>query len=319
MMKKIILLLFVLPTILCSQKINNLSSFRSLGNEAYFRFHYDNDFFAASDKNYTQGYSFELANSAFAKNPINYIFIPQKQQKNIYGIAIEHIGYTPSNFVSTDIQLGDRPFAAAIYVKSFSIITDRIKKRRLAQSLSIGLIGPGAFGKEIQTKIHELTGNKIPGGWDNQIQNDVVLNYMISIEKQLYRYNSLFSLQSVATIQLGTLFTNASVGLNTSFGLIDFPFHNSNNISSFKIYMYAQPIVSIIGYDATLQGGILTNDNPYTTANGQLERITGQIDFGLILKYNRLYLEYSRSVITREFKTGTTAKWGGFKVGHSFN
>ena len=53
------------------------------------------------------------------------------------------------------------------------------------------------------------------------------------------------------------------VGFNTTFGLIDLPFSGSGYSSAFKLFAYAQPVVSIIGYDATLQGGIFTNDNPY--------------------------------------------------------
>ena len=289
-----------------------------MGSETYFRFHYDNDFFAATDKNYTQGYSFEFANPLFKKNLVNHIFIKLKGQSNTYGLAIEHIGFTPSNFVSIDIQTGDRPFAAAIYLKSFATSTDTLKKSRLSQSLSLGFIGPGAFGKEMQTEIHRLTGNKIPGGWDNQIQNDLVLNVKFDYEKQLFRYNELLSLQSVAAFQLGTLFSNAMVGFNTTFGLIDLPFSGSGYSSAFKLFAYAQPVVSIIGYDATLQGGIFTNDNPYEISSKDIERVTSQIDYGLILKYKRLYLEYNRTSITREFKSGNAAKWGGFRVGYVF-
>ena len=184
--------------------------------------------------------------------------------------------------------------------------------------MSLGLIGPGAFGKEMQTKIHRLTGNKIPGGWDNQIQNDLVLNLKFDYEKQLLRYKELLSLQSITAFQLGTLFTNAMIGINTTFGLIDLPFSESGDSSAFKLYAYAQPIVSIIGYDATLQGGIFTNDNPYEISSKDIERVTAQIDYGLILKYKRLYLEYTRTSITREFKTGNAAKWGGFRVGYLF-
>ena len=317
-MKLITLLLFVLPTALLSQKINNLTSFRSIGSENYFRFHYDNDFFAASDENYTQGYNFELANPIFKKNPLNHLFVKINGQSDIYGLAIEHIGFTPSDFVSPDIQIGDRPFAAAIYLKSFISTIDTLNKRRLSQSYSFGLIGPGAFGKEMQTEIHKLTGNKIPGGWDNQIQNDLVLNYKIDFEKQLYRYRDLFSLQSVSSLQLGTLFTNLSFGINTTFGILNSPFQINPNSSNFKLYAYAQPVVSIIGYDATLQGGIFTNDNPYIISSKNIERVTGQIDYGLILRFKKVYVEYTRTSITREYKSGNSAKWGGFKIGYLF-
>lgn len=318
-MKNYILILLVLPTVLLSQKIEHLASFRDMGSESYFRFNYENDFFAASDKNYTQGYSFEYANNVLEKNPINFIFIKPKANYFTYGLVLEHIGFTPSDFVSPDIQVDDRPFAAAIYLKSFTVVMDTIKKSRFTQSLSLGIIGPGAFGKEMQTTIHKLIENKTPGGWDNQIQNDVVINYKIGYEKQLLNYKNIVNLQAVTSFQLGTLFTNASVGFNTTIGLLDNPFSRNSTLSKFKFYAFVQPTVNIVGYDATLQGGIITNDNPYTISSKKLERLTAQVDYGLILKHKKVYLEYTRTSITKEFASGNSANWGGFKVGFLFN
>ena len=318
-MKNYILILFLLPTVLLSQKIDNLASFRDMRSESYFRFNYDNDFFAASDKNYTQGYSFEYANRSLAKNPVHSLFIKPKTSYFTYGLALEHIGYTPSDFVSPDIQIDDRPFAAAIYIKSFVIATDTISKSRLSQSLSLGIIGPGAFGKEMQTAIHKLIENKTPGGWDNQIQNDLVLNYKMGYEKQVFNFKDIANLQAIASLQLGTLFTNASFGFNATVGLIDNPFSRNGTHSKFRFYAFAQPTVNVVGFDATLQGGIFTNDNPYTIFSKNIERLTAQIDYGLILKYRKLYLEYTRTTITKEFTSGNTANWGGFKAGFLFN
>ncbi len=318
-MKYYILLLLLLPTVLLSQKIDHLTSFRDMGSQSYFRFNYDNDFFAASDKNYTQGYSFEYANPSFKKNPVNHIFIKPKGNHFTYGLVLEHIGYTPSDFVSPDIQIDDRPFAAAIYLKSFAVATDTIKKSRLSQSLSLGLIGPGAFGREMQTAIHKLIENKTPGGWDNQIQNELVLNYKIGYEKQIFNYKNIVNTQAITSLQLGTLFTNASVGFNSTIGLLDHPFARNSTPSKFKFYAFVQPTVHVVGFDATLQGGIFTNDNPYTISSKNIERLTAQIDYGLILKYRKLYLEYSRTSITKEFSFGNSAKWGGFKAGLLFD
>jgi hypothetical protein len=317
-MKNYILILLLLPTVLISQKIDNLASFRAMGGSNYFRFNYDNDFFTASDKNYTQGYSFEYANNSLEKNPVNRIFFKPKANYSTYGLALEHIGFTPSNFASVDIQIDDRPFAAAIYLKSFSIALDTLQKSRFTQSLSLGIIGPGAFGKEMQTAIHKLIENKTPGGWDNQIKNNPVLNYRISYEKQLAHYKNLANIQAVTSLQLGTLFTNASVGFNTSVGLIDNPFSKNTKPSKFIFYAFAQPTVKVIRYDATLQGGIFTNDNPYTISSKNIERFTAQLDYGLILKYRKLYLEYTRTAITKEFSSGNSANWGGFKLGLLF-
>jgi lipid A 3-O-deacylase len=312
------LFLLIIPAFLSAQKIDNMASFRDIKDVNYFRYNYDNDYFGSTDENYTQGYNFELVSPSFSKNPANYLFFKPKNNEFKYGLSIEHIGYTPVNIKSTEIQYGDRPFAAAIMLKNFTIATDTVQKSRFISSLNIGLIGPGAFGKEMQVGIHEVTGNTIPGGWQNQIKNDVVLNYEVSYEKQLVRFRNLFSLQSNSTLRLGTLFTNASVGFNATFGIINSPFTSVKNKNKFQVYLYSQPLISAIGYDATLQGGLFNNKSPYTISSNAVERFTAQVNYGIVLQTRSLYFEYALTHVTREFETGPSAKYGGIKIGFKF-
>ncbi|UPT70143.1 MAG: lipid A deacylase LpxR family protein [Flavobacterium sp. JAD_PAG50586_2] len=235
-MKKIqrSLLFLLIPTIVLAQKIDNMASFEDMKSANYFRFHYDNDYFTSTDKEYTQGYNFELTSPRLEQNPVNYLFIKPKNSEFKYGLSLEHIGFTANNIASDEIQFDDRPFAAAIMLKSFVIATDTIQKTRIASSLNLGIIGPGAFGGDMQTTIHEATGNTIPKGWYNQIKNDVVINYELTYEKQLLRFHDFFTIQTTATARLGTLFTNASFGLNATLGIINSPFTSVKNKNRFN-------------------------------------------------------------------------------------
>ncbi len=290
-------------------------SFRDIKSDYYFRFHYDNDYFTSTDKEYTQGYNFELVSPALKSNPLNHIFILPKNSESRFGISLEHIGFTANNIASDQIQFGERPFAAAIMLRSFAIATDTIQKTRVASSLNIGIIGPGAFGGDMQTAIHRATGNTIPKGWFNQIKNDVVINYEVSYEKQLFRLDDYFSLHANGTMRLGTLFTNASFGFNTALGLVNSPFTSVKNKKKLQLYSYVQPIVNIIGYDATLQGGLFNRNSVYTIPANEVERFTFQANFGVVLQFRWLYLEYNRTIITREISTSSAYKWGGIRIG----
>ncbi|WP_283642263.1 lipid A deacylase LpxR family protein [Croceibacter atlanticus] len=314
----IILVVLFISNSLSSQKIDNLSSFRDVENDHYFRFNYDNDFFSSSDKNYTQGYSFELVLPVLEKNPINILFLKPKNYQSKFGLAIEHIGFTPDDYGSEEIQFGDRPFAAAIYLKGFVINTNTLSKRRLTSSFNVGIIGPGAFGKEMQVEIHKATGNEIPLGWKHQIKNDIVLNYEVGLEQQLYKYRQYFSIQAQSNAKLGTLFTNASLGFNGSLGIINSAFSSEAKKDKFQLYFYSQIFGSVVGYDATLQGGLITTDSPYTIATNDVKRFTGQYTYGFVLQTKGFYAEYTRTLITRKFSRGDSAKWGGFKLGFTF-
>ena len=295
-----------------AQKVDHLSSFRSITNSNYVRFNIDNDVFASLDQDYTQGINIELVLPALAKNPLT-IVLPKFQNKSQrYGIAIEQIGFTPPNYRSPDIQEGERPFAGVIMLKSFNIVIDSIKNSQFTSHLSLGAIGSLALGEETQKGIHRITGNILPGGWDNQIRDDVILNYGIGYEQSLLTYSNIFKLNAQGKLNLGTLFTNASLGANTSLGIL------KSSAEIFKIYGFAQALVTTIAYDATLQGGLLNKNSPYTIASNDIERLTGQFHFGAILNYKKFYLEVSRSFITREFEQGNSAKWGSLRFGIGF-
>jgi hypothetical protein len=62
-MRKIVVLILLASLSFGSclaQKIDNLASFRDIEGANYFRFHYDNDIFFATDADYTQGVGLNL-------------------------------------------------------------------------------------------------------------------------------------------------------------------------------------------------------------------------------------------------------------------
>ena len=315
-MKKLIFLSFCFCFVnAVAQKINENASFRALQTPSYFKFNYDNDYYANRDRDYTQGYSFTLSKPWLSKNPVNHLFFKLENTTNSYGLTLEHIGFTPDDYVSEDIQFNDRPFSAAIYLKSFKTETHLEKKYRLTSTFSFGIIGPGAFGKEMQVGIHKLTGNKIPMGWKNQIKNDVVLSYELSFEKQLIKLKDVASVEGFSTLQLGSLFTNVSAGTTITVGLINDVYKPLEEQKGFKIYAFFQPKITAIAYDATLQGGLINKKSPYTIPTNDIEHFTAQHNFGVVLQTNGFYLEYSRVVLSKQFETDGVSKWGGVKLG----
>ena len=104
--RNLLLLLFAfIPTVFLGQKIDNMASFRDIKSTNYFRFHYDNDYFTSTDKEYTQGYNFELTSPRLSKNPINQLFISPKNSEFKYGLSLEHIGFTADNIGEVSSKL----------------------------------------------------------------------------------------------------------------------------------------------------------------------------------------------------------------------
>ncbi|GAB4035908.1 lipid A deacylase LpxR family protein [Spirosoma jeollabukense] len=311
---------WLVPVLSIAQRIDNTASFRQMNQDSYVRLHYDNDYFTATDYYYTQGYNVEVVNPALRKNPLTKLLIKATGNQVQYGLAFEHFGFTPTIIQSDAILVGDRPFAGCILLKTFSISTDTVRRIRVASVLSTGMIGPVAFAGDMQAAIHRLINGVEPHGWQYQIRNDVILNYALNFEKQLYAYRHALSISANAQAQVGTFADRLQTGFVVMAGRFDSPFRRTpaNRRLPFQLYAYAQPLISLVGYDASLQGGLFNRSSPYVISANQLTRTTLQANIGAVFRYRNLYLEYYQSLLTREFDTGMPHRWGGVKIGVSF-
>ncbi|MEI9943550.1 MAG: lipid A deacylase LpxR family protein [Chitinophagaceae bacterium] len=319
-MKKILLIGigFHFGLIACAQLIDNTSTFRNINAPRYFRFHYDNDYFTKSDEYYTQGITLEYVHPGIKK------FLPAKLLYTLfsteaqYGITVNLFGYTPTTIKSDNILYGDRPFDANISLTTFSIQADDVHRRQISTAFSIGVMGQAALGKEIQTGIHRWLKNPLPHGWQHQIRNDIIINYRLQYEKQLFGDGTHFLLNSTAEARAGTLNDKVSGGFNFMTGRFNKRFSSSANPHrKAEYYFYGQSRVHFIGFDASLQGGLFNRTSPYHIPAKDISRITFQADAGVIVSFKNLFLSYTQSYLTKEFSTGHYHRWGGVSFGLS--
>ena len=312
-------LLFALTTggiNVSAQLIDNTSTFKNINAKSYFRFHYDNDVFTKTDYYYTQGITLEYVHPSIEKFFLTKLLYKPKNSSAKYGIAFNLFGYTPTSIKSNAILYGDRPFEANLSLKLFSIATNNSRQERIASALSVGVIGPAALGEEIQTNIHRWTGNKLPKGWNNQIRNDIILNYQLNYEKKLVAANA-FLLNGAAELNAGTLNDRLSGGLNFMTGHFNNRYQQ-NPKKKTEYYLYGQAKTTVIGYDATMQGGLFNRKSPYIIPSEDISRITFQADAGVVVNFRKLSFSYSQSFLTKEFATGKQHRWGGLTFGFSF-
>ena len=311
---------WLIPTVGWAQRIDNMASFRQMGQSAFVRLHYDNDFFTGTDYYYTQGYMLEVVNPALQKNPLTRLLFTAPGNQIQFGLAFEHVGFTPTSIRSQAILRGDRPFAAGMLLKTFSLSLDTLRRVKLSSGLSTGVMGPVALGNQIQTALHQLFNGVEPQGWQYQIHNDVILNYTLAYEKQLYAYRQALSISAMAQAQVGTYLDRLQTGLTFMAGRFDSPFGPASTPRRLpvQLYVYAQPVVSVVGYDASLQGGLFNRGSPYVLQADQLTRLTFQANIGVVFRYKTLYMEYAQSMVSREFERGLSHGWGGLKLGKSF-
>src|SRR5690606_28594729 len=119
-----------------------------------------------------------------------------------------------------------------------------------------GIIGPAAGGAWIQKTIHQYTGDAEPQGWQYQLSNDLAINYAIAYEHNLLKAGSVLALNGGGIIAAGTF--NTSVSIHTELMLGYFKLWEQNNKGLYG-YIYTQPQVTLVGYNAMLQGGLFSN------------------------------------------------------------
>ena len=306
-----------------AQAIDNMASFRMIDAGKYVRLHYENDYFTSTDYYYTQGINLEIVNPAYRRFPLSKLLFAPKNSTSQYGISIEHNGYTPTSIRQNDILYGDRPFAAALLLKTFST-SSTDKHYRITSSLSLGVIGQAAGGREMQTTIHRWIKDDAPLGWQHQIQNDIIVNYEAGIEKTILQTERHFIVNGLVQARAGTLDTRLSSGFVLFFGKLNSAItsvfsRNANgspiNKSKSSLHLYAQPMIHAVAYNATLGGGLFNRNSPYILLSKEIERLTYQGNYGLVFQNRSLYLEYFQSILSREFKTGLYHRWGGIRMG----
>ena len=282
---------------------------------------FDNDIFANRDYYYTNGLRIEFI-AAFANtSPLNYILISAKNKDiQLSGFSVVQNIYTPTNPDTSVILYGDHPFSAYLTIGQFRETYDLTRKLRIKSEFDIGVIGPASFGGKVQSSIHEIE----PVGWHNQVKNDLVINYSLVIEKGLLN-SSIFELNALGRASVGTLYNKAGGGFNMRFGHFLPVYHgpssifeNKNPAGRYQFWLFSKAVIDVIAYDATLQGGMFTHDNPYVLSANNLNRFVLQASAGIAIYYNSIGLEYEQFYLSPRFKGANRFGWGRIKLTLAF-
>ena len=139
-----------------------------------FQLFVENDVLARADRYYTNGIKlgggvpFDLLQ--FPAAELLRQLAPEGGGKIHLGLFAGQNLYTPQSIRISEPQPLDRPWAAWLYLGGAA---QRAKDNRLdTVEIDLGLVGPSALGREVQTGWHKLIGSPQPMGWHNQIGNE---------------------------------------------------------------------------------------------------------------------------------------------------
>jgi len=313
-LKKYYILLFIISYFFSfSQNVDSIITSPKLEN--YIRLNYDNDFFSATDRYYTQGINLTVIHPIVRYSPIARTLITlSKKAFNYYGLIFTQDCFTPRSIRYDTINYLERPYAATFFVSHFLTSINSSKKIMLLTQLDFGFIGPCAKCEEEQKAIHKGLVNIRPLGWENQIKTDIIVNYRAKFEKGiLIQKNIEFMVNS--SMRLGTLYTDLGFGLFTRIGFFN-PYFNNLGLQNksvknkFQLYSVFKINSKLIGYNALLQGGLFDKNSVLTVSENRVNRLVLDGLAGVVIAYKRVSLEYSKTILTPEFNGVLYHGWG---------
>jgi len=201
--------------------------------------HLDNDLFADTDDDYTNGVRVsyivgDRAASGFNKieswlesvhSKVPDLVTGLKSIENPsydYGISITQLMFTPTDFTAPEPPEGEHPYVGWLGM-GFSL---HAKDDNAINSieLSLGLTGRKALAENTQDFVHDLRSIETFEGWDSQMPTEATLNLFLTQKRRFFRDEPCASLLCLDgfgewALALGNFEASASIGFVSRFGL----------------------------------------------------------------------------------------------------
>lgn len=191
-----------------------------------------------------------------------------------YGWRIAQELYTASDIKLPPAQVGppDHPYAGWLYGGIFRE-AHRNDGTWLRYGLDLGCLGPCAGGRWTQTNFHRVIDQPLPQGWSKQVRNEAGIVLHGEITPVRWRAGNTFDLAPTIQGRIGNIFTDLGIGLTARAG-------NLNLLPQQPaLYGFLRTDVRAVGYNATLQGGLFSKNNPHTV---DPKRVVGEVEAGVV-------------------------------------
>lgn len=282
----------------------------------------DNYNFTLRDRYYTNGFFIRF--NWLAKTSAK-----QEVSKTIHRTEFGQMIFSPF-FIRHNVQevlaTMDRPYTAWLYA-SYGETKFFNNGDVLLVDGSLGLIGPGAKGKEVQTGYHKMIGLYQIYGWEYQLNNEIGINGSVQYYRLLTNPNSNqpFSAHVVGKASLGNTFTNAAAGFLFKLGKMEQSANSSywggrlgKTTTTTENYFYLEPVLMAQAYNATVQGGLFRKDKgPFTSP---LNPFLFLVKAGLIFSWKKAGFFMNYTLKQREAKSmiDKTELYGSFGLSFRF-
>ena len=305
-MKYIIFFIMAFPLFSSQWQVKNISLLTE--NDADFR----------TDRDYTYG------------SEIGILY--QIKKNEYYSFSIAHQMYTPSDIEADNIDFTkEKPYAGYMYIGGgYHKVNDDTLD---SYNIQIGFVGPSVKMDEVQKMIHSIIGSPEPKGWDEQIGDELILQF--NYEKRFI--TSLSDLGSFSQdmiyyggVNIGNASTKLSFGGTYIFGnfqcdnfgidKIDYRGYNviprdEDLLQKRHLYNFFLTFeANIVARDIFLDGNTFKD-----SVNVDKEVFVLKGGFGISYRYEHFLLAYLHTFSSKEFKTQDYYHgYGSFYIGYNF-
>jgi len=278
---------------------------------------WENDIFGGTDRNYTNGNRFSYvspeAGMGGLHGPIaRALLFADENDRVRWGLALGQSLYTPRDTEARRPLPDQHPYAAWVYGEYSVYAQDRDSLRMVG--LQAGLVGPSAQGEWTQNNVHEIINSYEVNGWDNQLEDEPAFALMFERKERALIASEYVGLELDVVphigVALGTLRTQANAGATLRFGddlKRDFGPPRIRPAMGGSGYFEATPSFNwylFVGVEgrAVARNLFLDGNTWKDSASVDKEPFVGELQYGLVLQYDRVQLAWTFVTRSRQFE-----------------
>jgi hypothetical protein len=224
----------------------------------------DNDslLFRKRDGFYTSGVRYTMQSS-----------LRGSERVDSYGWRLGQEIYTPSDIKlpPSAIAASDHPYAGWLYGGVFRSF-DTANGRHLGYGIDVGCLGPCAGGEWVQRNLHRIIDQPQPQGWSTQLGNEAGVVLYADYAPHRWQPAAMLDITPRIHGRFGNILTDAGLGLLLRAG------HLNQLPGQATLHGFVRVDARAVGYNASLQGGYFSRNNPRTVAP---KRLVGEAEVGV--------------------------------------
>lgn len=296
-----------------------------------FTAYWENDAFAGTDRDYTNGLRFTWSTPyrldpdaarlpGWSRPWLKRLPGGDPGEGRSVSLSFGQSMYTPVKTKSAELDVNDRPYGGYSYLAAS--FHSRAAAVKTSWEFQAGIVGPLSFAEELQNWSHDLLGSSRSQGWDHQLKNEPALEVICERHWLLAHADNELGLSVDAIPHLGGRLGNVSTYLNLggevrwgwnlprNFGTCPIrPGCESN--SAFTDEPFRSPRLGLSSWHlfAALDGRVVLRDifldgNTFADSHSvRREILVGDFMTGVALQYGITRLTYSYVLRSREFES----------------